>query len=58
MYKELSKETHEFFTFMVERELLDLVSKKGKMSGGYCTYISDYESPFIFQILTVLVGGM
>ncbi len=49
MYKELSKETHEFFTFMVERELLDLVSKKGKMSGGYCTYISDYESPFIFS---------
>lgn len=49
MYKELSKETHEFFTFMVERELLDLVSKKGKMSGGYCTYISDYKSPFIFS---------
>lgn len=49
MYKELSKETDEFFTFMVERELLDLVSKKGKMSGGYCTYISDYKSPFIFS---------
>ncbi len=49
MYKELSKETHEFFTFMVDRELLDLVSKKGKMSGGYCAYISDYKSPFIFS---------
>ncbi len=49
MYKELSKETDEFFTFMVERELLDLVSKKGKMSGGYCTYIPDYKSPFIFS---------
>ncbi len=49
MYKELSKETHEFFTFMVERELLDLVSKEGKMSGGYCTYIPDYKSPFIFS---------
>lgn len=49
MYKELSKETHEFFTFMVERDLLDLVSKKGKMSGGYCTYIPDYKSPFIFS---------
>ena len=49
MYKELSKETDEFFTFMVERELLDLVSKKGKMSGGYCTFISDYKSPFIFS---------
>ncbi|NLW41448.1 MAG: M3 family oligoendopeptidase, partial [Tissierellia bacterium] len=49
MYKELSEETDEFFTFMVERELLDLVSKKGKMSGGYCTYIPDYKSPFIFS---------
>ena len=49
MYRELSKETDEFFTFMVERELLDLVSKKGKMSGGYCTFIEDYKSPFIFS---------
>jgi len=49
MYKELSKETDEFFTFMTERELMDLVSKKGKMSGGYCTYIPDYKSPFIFS---------
>lgn len=49
MYRELSPETDEFFTFMVERELLDLVSKKGKMSGGYCTFIPDYKSPFIFS---------
>lgn len=49
MYKELSKETDQFFDFMVERELLDLVSKKGKMSGGYCTIIPDYDSPFIFS---------
>lgn len=49
MYKELSEESDEFFTFMVERELLDLVSKKGKMSGGYCTTIPDYKSPFIFS---------
>lgn len=49
MYKELSKETNEFFTFMVERELLDLVSKEGKMAGGYCTIIPDYRSPFIFS---------
>lgn len=49
MYKELSKETDEFFTFMVERDLLDLLSKKGKMAGGYCTIIPDYNSPFIFS---------
>ena len=49
MYRELSKETDEFFNFMVERELMDLISKKGKMGGGYCTFISDYKSPFIFS---------
>lgn len=49
MYSELSSETDEFFTFMKDRELLDLLSKKGKMAGGYCTIIPDYNSPFIFS---------
>ncbi len=49
MYHELSKETGEFIDLMVERELLDLVAKKGKESGGYCTFIDDYQSPFIFS---------
>ncbi len=48
MYKELSPETNEFFTFMADNELLDLESKKNKQSGGYCTYIPNYRSPFIF----------
>lgn len=49
MYDELSPETCEFFKFMVDHELLDLVTKEGKASGGYCTYIAEYESPFIFS---------
>lgn len=49
MYRELSPETGEFFDFMVDNELLDLVAKEGKNSGGYCTYIADYKSPFIFS---------
>lgn len=49
MYHELSKETGEFFDFMVEHNLMDLVSKKGKAGGGYCTYIPEYKSPFIFS---------
>ena len=48
MYRELSKETDEFFKFMTENNLLDLLSKKGKMSGGYCTYIPEHKAPFIF----------
>jgi len=49
MYAELSSETGAFFRFMQENGLMDLVSKKGKQSGGYCTYISDYGAPFIFS---------
>lgn len=49
MYEELSTETGEFFRFMVENELMDLVSKKGKAGGGYCTFISQYQVPYIFS---------
>ncbi len=49
MYKELSSETHEFFTHMNENGLMDLVSKDGKATGGYCTFIKKYKSPFIFS---------
>jgi len=49
MYEELSNETGEFFNFMVDNELMDLVNKKGKEAGGYCTFIEDYKAPFIFS---------
>jgi M3 family oligoendopeptidase len=49
MYQELSPETAEFIGFMMKHELLDLVTKKGKAGGGYCTYIPKYKSPFIFS---------
>ncbi|MFB5678673.1 M3 family oligoendopeptidase [Paenibacillus terreus] len=49
MYKELSPEVNEFFTFMTGNGLMDLVSKKGKQSGGYCTFLTDYGAPFIFS---------
>ncbi|MFD0590312.1 M3 family oligoendopeptidase [Paenibacillus sp. GCM10027627] len=49
MYAELSPETDEFFQFMQRNELMDLVAKKGKQSGGYCTYISEHQAPYIFS---------
>lgn len=49
MYEELSPETGEFFNYMIEHELMDLEAKKGKESGGYCTFIENYDSPFIFS---------
>ncbi len=48
MYHELSDETAEFIDFMFDKDLVDLLSKEGKAGGGYCTYIPDYQSPFIF----------
>ncbi len=48
MYKEMSSETNDFYTYMVENNLMDLLSKTGKAGGGYCTYISKYKSPYIF----------
>ncbi|MFD0869363.1 M3 family oligoendopeptidase [Paenibacillus residui] len=48
MYAELSPETDEFFTRMVDSGLMDLLSRKGKQSGGYCTFLNDYKMPFIF----------
>ena len=49
MYQELSPETHEFFTFMTEKNLLDVEAKTGKEAGGYCTFIDNYDAPFIFS---------
>ena len=48
MYHELSDQTAEFIDFLFDKDLVDLLSKEGKASGGYCTYIADYQSPFIF----------
>ncbi|TSA49086.1 MAG: M3 family oligoendopeptidase, partial [Sphingobacteriales bacterium] len=49
MYDELSKETGEFFHFMLEHDLMDLVNKPNKAGGGYCTYLSSYKAPYIFS---------
>ncbi|WP_026566274.1 M3 family oligoendopeptidase [Bacillus sp. UNC41MFS5] len=49
MYEDLSQETGAFFQFMQENNLMDLVAKKGKAGGGYCTFIENYKAPFIFS---------
>ncbi|MEW6026071.1 MAG: M3 family oligoendopeptidase [Planctomycetota bacterium] len=49
MYSELSPETKEFFDFMMDSELMDLVSKPNKAGGGYCSFIGKYKAPFIFS---------
>lgn len=49
MYEELSPQTGEFFNFMLENQMMDLVTRKGKDIGGYCTFLANYKSPFIFS---------
>ncbi len=48
MYQELSPETHEFFSLMLEGDLLDLKTRDNKATGGYCTSFPKYGIPFIF----------
>ncbi len=58
MYRELSPETAEFIDFMMERELFDVLAKPGKAPGGYCTYIEEYKSPFIFSNFNATAGDV
>ncbi len=48
MYGELSGETAEFYNFMMENELFDVLGRKTKRAGGYMTYMPVYNSPFVF----------
>ncbi|MBQ4045233.1 MAG: M3 family oligoendopeptidase [Lachnospiraceae bacterium] len=48
MYDELSPETSEFFRFMQDNELFDVLGRKTKRTGGYMTFLPDYNAPFIF----------
>lgn len=48
MYRELSAETKEFFDFMTENQLFDVLGRKTKKAGGYMTYLPLYKAPFIF----------
>lgn len=49
MYSELSPQTEEFFNMMIDRELMDLVTRPNKAVGGYCTNFPSYGVPFIFS---------
>lgn len=48
MYHELSKETADFFDYMMEHGLFDVLGRKNKRAGGYMTFLPNYKFPFIF----------
>jgi len=48
MYGELSNETNVFFDYMLDNDLMDVMSRPGKQDGGYAYEVSKYKHPFIF----------
>lgn len=48
MYSELSKETNEFFNFMLDHELFDVLGRPNKAGGGYMEMLFTYKAPIIF----------
>lgn len=48
MYSELSPETNEFFNFMLDHELFDVLGRTNKAGGGYMDMLFDYKAPIIF----------
>lgn len=58
MYQEMNPEIGKFAKYMVDHELVDLDSKKGKAGGGYCTFIPLYKSPFVFANFNGTIGDV
>lgn len=48
MYSELSPETKEFFDFMLDHDLFDVLGRTNKAGGGYMDMLQDYKAPIIF----------
>lgn len=48
MYEKLSPETGEFFHFMEDRGLIDVISRTGKDGGAFSSYISGFGAPFLY----------
>ena len=48
MYRAMGKTTGEFFDFMLSEDLFDVLSKDGKVNGGYCEMLPEHKAPFGF----------
>lgn len=57
-YHELSPQTAEFIDFMFGNELMDVLSRRGKAGGGYCTSLPEYRAPFIFANFNGTAGDV
>lgn len=48
MFDAMHPELGDFFSMMVDRNLLDLKTRPGKAGGGFCTSFASYDVPYIF----------
>lgn len=48
MYKEISPETDEYFNYMLDNHLIDVLPRKGKEGGAFEQYIGNERAPFLF----------
>lgn len=58
VYHRMGEETGRFFDYMEENALFDLKSRKGKQTGGYCTSLPQFKSPFIFANFNGTAGDV
>jgi oligoendopeptidase F len=49
VFRQIDPQLGSRFQQMIDEELLDLDNRKGKAPGGYCTYFSVKQRPFIFM---------
>lgn len=49
MLREMSPETDEFITFILDHELIDYKSRPGKAATEYSTMLSSRKAPFLFE---------
>lgn len=58
MYRRLDPKTAAMINRMDEMGAFDLYSRENKMSGGYCSILPDYETPFIFANFNGTAGDV
>lgn len=47
MYHTMDADAGAFFDYMLDADAFDVLSRKGKWGGGFCTSFPDYAQPFI-----------
>jgi len=58
MYHAMGEETGAFIDLMMDNEAFDVLSRKNKWGGGYCTEFAKYKQPFILANFNGTAGDV